>query len=591
MPRGASGVLVELESVVADPQGHLAPDLKAADFALESDRKLRIQECVYVDTRERRTMVFLVDDLGLSAASMAAVREAIQKFVASELHPADRLAILRSGQGQGSLQELTGNPEDLTPAIAALGFNPRYAHYSSGSARNAAFASGALGALRVAVEGLRRLAGRKSLVLFSSGLADVPVADLNALAASARRAEVSVYGIDPTGALAEPVAPDAPNPPASGATPLEFTNFALAHLDAASGMAGLARQTGGELMAGAGRVETALRGALAGPDGYYRISYLVPDAFWQPRLTVVRRGYSLLNTRQVSEGAANLQGFGASRETEDDLSHAISEPFTTGGLEVRLTPLFFQTTSGSVVNALVFFNPKDITFRRGLDGVYHGKVEVLAAAFGATAQSVRHASLGFDLNWSETERQEALRIGSVAALKLPVPGATLQIRAVVRDSFNGKIGSASQWLEVPSMQQGTMALSGLTLYGAAEAGTNRAAMKDPFETPGVRIFRIGDPIHYRCEIYNLTQDAAKAAGASVQITILQPSGAELVQKALPVSFEPAGDSGVHVASGRILLRTGVAPGRYQLQFTVTDLLAAGGAPPTAVQYAEFELRP
>ena len=126
-PRGASGRLTEMEALVADAAGRIAPDLTAADFSLESAKPMKIASCTYVDTRARRTMVFLVDDLVLTAEAIDDVRAALEKFVETAIQPDDRVAILRSGAGEGDLQQLTSDKETLHQAMARLYYNPRTA--------------------------------------------------------------------------------------------------------------------------------------------------------------------------------------------------------------------------------------------------------------------------------------------------------------------------------------------------------------------------------------------------------------------------------------------------------------------------------
>jgi VWFA-related protein len=580
--------LLEVEAIAADPTGRIAPDLTAADFTIaglndNSVRKVKIVDCAYIDTRERRTLALVLDDLALTADAVLQVRSAIQRFVAATLNPADRLAILRTGSGEGALQPLTGDKEILARAIARIEYNPRSALYSGGAARTRAFASGTLGILRVAIEGLRQLTGRKSVVLISPHLADQPVADLDALASAARRAEVSLYGIDPAGELATPV--DRP-PPSAGATPVEFTNFAIARLDTASGIPALAKRTAGVLAVADNAVDQALARILSGPDGYYRVAFQAPDLSDLAHLELTRPGYELLTTRQVTAGSRDPQGLTPSRRAEDDLSRAIVNPFFTGEIPVRLTTIFSHTTDGDIVETLVHFDMHNLALRQTLDGVYHGHVDALAAAFGTTVQSVAHAAQGVDLVWSQDQYQRAQVTGITIPLQMTVPTAALQIRVLVRDGASGRMGSAHRWLDVPSLKEGHLAVSSVLLEGPEE----KDAPKDSEATPDVRIFRLSQPITYRFDLYNLATDNQKASRVELQLTFFRPNGSVAVQPPLSLEFA-ATAVGARQAVGKITFPPNAEAGRYQLQVTVTDLLAPAGGPRTAMQFVEFELRP
>ena len=55
----------------------------------------------------RRTIAIVVDDLGLSFASTARVREVRRHFVDEEVQTGDLVAILRTGAGMGALHQFT----------------------------------------------------------------------------------------------------------------------------------------------------------------------------------------------------------------------------------------------------------------------------------------------------------------------------------------------------------------------------------------------------------------------------------------------------------------------------------------------------
>jgi VWFA-related protein len=580
--------MTEIEALVADAAGRIAPDLTAADFSLESGKPMKIASCTYVDTRARRTMVFLVDDLRLTAEAIDDVRAGLDKFVETAMQPDDRVAILRSGAGEGELQQLTGGKEALHQAIARLYYNPRRGFYTSGAARANAFNTGAMGTLRVAMAGLRRLPGRKAVVLFSLGLNEQPVTDLETLVADARRAEVSVYGIDPSAAVAVPV--ERPGP-STTATPVAFTDFALTQL-AETGMAGMAKRTAGELLASGAALPDVLARAMSAPNGYYRIGYLEPDAWAaSPRLKVVRPGMQLLSTRQASESSSDPQ-LAAPRQREDDLPRALLEPFTTGQIRTRITPLFYNSAQGSTVEVMVHFDVRDLTFRQGLDGTYHGAAEILVAAFGSTGQSLEHRAQRIDLGWNESQYQQGLRAGIVLMANLPVRSPMLQIRAVVCDDASGRMGSASQWLEVPAVEDGRLAISGIELTGPEDSATgDRFNLKEPDETPGVRIFRGSQPINYRCQVYNLTADAGKASRIDLQIVLFREGHMAISTQPLAIALRAGGDPRRRTTTGHITLPASMEPGRYAMRLSVTDKLASAGPPRTASQFVEFELRP
>ncbi len=120
-----------------DSSGHLVTNLGAGDFeVLEDGRPQKITACSYVNiadvasnranlpthSREpvnseppaihlkqeqvRRTVVLLVDDLGLSFQSIGRVRLALRKFVDQQMQPGDLVAVIRTRGGMGALEQL-----------------------------------------------------------------------------------------------------------------------------------------------------------------------------------------------------------------------------------------------------------------------------------------------------------------------------------------------------------------------------------------------------------------------------------------------------------------------------------------------------
>jgi VWFA-related protein len=246
--------LVQVDAVVTDSKGHYITDLTASDFVIEEDGKPRkITNLSYIQTglkptpgplrrekprsdlvtvpsaplrREevRRTIVLMVDNLGLSFESMAFVRSSLRKFIETQMQPGDLVAICRTASAEGMLQQFTSDKRILLAAVDALRWDPRlnlrigyfepYGKYSdlaqaltggeysklaqelgganvpgpSGATPAAALNNttaldpayeaelktdrilGALGALNHVVGAMREMPGRKSIVLFSDGM-------------------------------------------------------------------------------------------------------------------------------------------------------------------------------------------------------------------------------------------------------------------------------------------------------------------------------------------------------------------------------------------------------------------------------------
>ena len=72
----------------------------------------------------RRTIVLMVDDLGLSFESMAYVRTSLRQFVEKQMQPGDLVAVVRTGAGSGSLEQFTSDRRVLLSVVDGLRWNP-----------------------------------------------------------------------------------------------------------------------------------------------------------------------------------------------------------------------------------------------------------------------------------------------------------------------------------------------------------------------------------------------------------------------------------------------------------------------------------
>jgi VWFA-related protein len=140
--------LVQTNVVVTDKNDHVIPDLKLGDFDIYENGKkqdLKFMEFVSTDTGRRtegerpaslpegaevphdvktselkRVIAFVVDDLTIPFADMAAVRQLLLDFVNKQMMDGDLVAIIRVIGGKGLLQQFTTDRQLLRRAIAQL---------------------------------------------------------------------------------------------------------------------------------------------------------------------------------------------------------------------------------------------------------------------------------------------------------------------------------------------------------------------------------------------------------------------------------------------------------------------------------------
>ncbi|MCA1642354.1 MAG: hypothetical protein LC785_10485, partial [Acidobacteria bacterium] len=203
--------------------------------------------------------------------------------------------------------------------------------------------------------------------------------------------------------------------------------------------------------------------------------------------------------------------------------------------------------------------------------------------------------------------ERALGGGIDFALDMPLrkPGA-YQLRVVVRDTATARLGAAGQFVEVPALGNGRLALSGVVVNGSraaaasvntgapppAPAGDDANAQNDEPDaqaSPAVRRFRPQSSLNYAYVVFNARLD--KQTGQprlTARVRLLRDGGEVFASDDAPLSFGAQSDTARLLAGGSVRLGAGLDPGEYILQIVVTDKLA-DPKHHAAAQWIDFEI--
>jgi VWFA-related protein len=573
-----------------------------------------------VDTR--RAIALVVDDLNLSFTSVHSVREALRKFVDEQMQPGDLVAILRTGGGIGSLEQFSMNKRLLHAAIDRVRWNvagrggidsmPALQDDAAAAAsdsnnaealRHRLLSIGTAGALRHVVEGLRQLPGRKSVLLFSDGIRFAPnmaapgqgrgtLSPLRSLADQANRAAVVFYTIDARGLMYPGLQAkdDVGGDPVAVVQQINArsTNFMAER----AGLAYLAQETGGLFYKDDNDLPAAARQALNDQSGYYLLGYRPgEDAFARPRgvspyhhlKVVVKRPGLHVRTRAGYYGMADREPPPAAQDRAARLLAALRSPFVAGEIGLRLTGLFGNAAdTGSYIHAMPHIDGRDLTF--GEDGADWKKAEVdlVLVAVGENGAAVERSARHYRIRVSRREFDGAVKQGFLYRLMHTVkkPGA-YQLRAAVRDTNSLRMGSASQFIEIPNVSNRRMALSGILLESRSEAATGG---------PAVRVFRQGSPLAYGLVVYNPRLAGAGVSQVDIQARLFRDGKPVWSAPPVPLASPSLGDPTRVRFMKDLDLGPTMPPGEYLLQVTAIDKRAPRKSTPV-VQWTDFELAP
>ncbi|HVQ63954.1 MAG TPA: VWA domain-containing protein [Terriglobia bacterium] len=579
----------------------------------------------------RRTLAFVVDDLALSFDSGVRVRDSLKKWVNYEMENGDLVAIVRTSAGMGSLQRFTTDKEMLFKAIDLIRYQPGRVGVSSFAATNGAgptavnpetgevvdvsidrsvfldelehaYLVGSLGAIQYVVRGLKDLPGRKSLILFSESMkftflegpglvrsASLTNATSDArirkLADEANRSSVVIYAIDPRGVVnTELTAEDN----LTGLSDVEIGLVGAIRaerlIESQDGMIVLSQKTGGLFVRNNNDMTASLRQVVDDGDGYYLLGYQ-PDlftfeetrksAFHSIKVRVKRPGLTVRSRTGFFGKPDNEGSIPQTRKTQ--ITDALASPFASDDLRVRLTGLFSPSEKGaSVIDALLHFDARDVTFSEGPDGSRTAEGDIVAMTFDADGQQVDTVARSWKIVVQREAYDRLLTDGVVYTAVMPVkkPGG-YQLRAVVRDAGSQRLGSAMQYVEVPDVKKGRLTLSSIVMGAETLPNPGESDAGGPMDrkrvegSPAVRIFRSGAMIHYAYEVLNARLDNDKKPQLETQIRLFRDGQPVYVSRGASVTGEQQQKSKRLFLKGQFQLKQ-ISAGDYTLQIVVQD---------------------
>jgi hypothetical protein len=273
---------------------------------------------------------------------------------------------------------------------------------------------------------------------------------------------------------------------------------------------------------------------------------------------------------------------------------ALISPFSSADVHLRLTSLFGTDSHNQpVMRALLHIDGHDLTFTDAPDGWHQLSFEVLAVTFGDSGIVADKFGRTETMRVREDAYRQAQQQGLIYTLNLPLQrDGAYQLRVAVRDINSRRVGSASQFVEVPNLKKKQLALSGIVVAGidpAAAARLSPISGSDPATgaksgtqnseleaqaSPAVRRLHPGMTLNYAYSIYNAASDK-QTHRTQLQTQVRLFRGTELVYTGKVVSLDadqPASLKPIP-AAGTVQLGANEKPGDYFLQVIVTDLLA------------------
>jgi len=598
----------------------------------------------------RRTIALIVDDLTLSFESTYQTRRALKKFVDEQMEDGDLVAIIRTGAGIGALQQFTSDKRILYAAIEKVKWNPLGTGGVSAFApleektqadpdaeeplpgertqegferefrdfRDNFFVTGSLGALDFVIRGMSELPGRKSVVLFSDGFAmlntdatgvveaSTVLGPLKKLIENANRASVVVYAMDPRGLVYTGLtAADNTSGRTTEEVDKDLSDRRTKLSDTQDALRYISEETGGFAIVDSNDISGGVQRVLE-DQSYYLVSY-EPDSdtfdqakrkFNKVEVKVLRKGATARYRSgffNVADREKTVKPVATSASPAEQLQAALLSPFAVSGINLRLNALFGNDPKNvSFVRSLLHVTAADLQFTDIENGRKKAVFDVLAISFGDNGQAIDQLSKSYTLTVTPDAYKRAMTDGFVYHFLFPIKKAgPYQYRVAIRDMQSGRIGSASQFIEVPDLKKKRLTLSSIVLESLSEETMSKAAggaayESNPMTDTALRRVRLGSVLRAGFEVYNARPDSAKHPQLTAKVRIFHDGKLILDGKQSPVEFTGQSDL-QHIRVSRALsLGRKTAPGDYILQIIIRDEQAKP-KDQIATQFIQFEI--
>jgi VWFA-related protein len=502
-------------------------------------------------------------------------------------------------------QNTVVHPHDNIDAIQKAS---RDSAKNAAAAAKAIYAQSSIGTLRYIISGMTKLPGRKAMMLFSDGInigdtmnnksrAPAIFDFMQEITDAANRSSVVIYTFDTRGmqSTLAYAASDNSYEIIDGHRTQKLKERDRDFRDSQDGLVYLADQTGGKALLNSNDLDGGIKRALDEQAGYYLLGY-VPDA---DTFDASKRKFNKFEVKLKQPGlkVSYRSGFFSSDPSngirpqlnaEKQINDSLMSPFAQNDISLNINALYANDpTQGPYIRSFLHIDARGLKFSDAADNWKTAAFEVAAVAFGNNGLPVDHIETNYTIKAKGPTLDTILSNGFVYVLMLPIKKAGFyQYRVALRDSSTGKIGSASQVVEVPDLSKQRLTMSSLAVedvslntwqlitQGKVGTSNGQTQLKSTLLYDTVlKEFRPGTVLRYGFEVYNAKVDGSKNVHLETQAKITQND--RLIIKGNLNKFDttdPSSAANPRV-SGAMMLRDDLKPGEYVLELTVTDIVS------------------
>jgi len=656
--------LRQTDVMVFDAKGKFVDSLRREDFELRVDgRPMPItfferveagagnEEAQWTAARERpaatkdpvpttygRKVLFFVDDVHLSPASIVQARNLIRKYVDFEQTENDEVQVVSASGRTGFFQQLTdnkivlrkaterlthyqrpGKDYDLPPISSYQAFQiergdtdtldyfvdqllkqnrlmPRQQAVDIVRARagnimrqSSQWVLKTLNALDQTIRDAATVPGRKLLFFISDGfLVNSNYTDMSnairSLGSSAARAGVVIYSIDARG-LVVTLVDDGTGGDPSGRLLRASQGEVFAYQDPLNA---LAQDSGGRALFNNNDLYTAVDNGLKETSFYYLLGWTPERADDNPakfrRIELAVIGRPELQVR-VRKGSFNLETPKPKRQettkaqpVEAKLQEALVAKIPAREIPVSMALSYVDTHDKGASLSVTIEIPTEVLSSDTDDEKLPASVDFAGAVFDEEGKST--STFGQRVTLGEALKSGGRKV-TYTHNAFPRPGL-YQVRVAARDGLSGRVGTAKSWIEIPNLSQKKLTLSSIVVgerlasRPAEVVGAGRL-FSDQIPLNIARRFKEDSFLRCLVFVYNASRTGSdRLADIAIQVQVLRNNKPVITTAVKQLPTQPGQDQDRLPYASEISLK-GLAPGRYILSISAIDRAAKTSA--------------
>ena len=480
------------------------------------------------------------------------------------------------------------------------------------------YAQTSIGTMRYIISGMNELPGRKMMMLFSDGIeignesnksrSSSTYSYLQSLVDFANRSSVVVYTFDTKGLRSMSIAAsDNTYEIIDGHRGQKERERLDRFKESQDGLVYFAHQTGGKALLNSDDLNGGIQRALDEQVGYYLLAYQPGADSFDPEkrkfnkleVKVRRPGLSVSYRSGFFSSAAAPAPAATAPTAERSLAKTLMSPFVSNDIAVSVNALYANDASdGPYIRSFLHIDAKSLQFTEDAEGWKKASFDVAAVTFGDNGMPVENIDSKYTIKTKGATYDAMLKNGFVYVLIMPVkkPGV-YQYRVALRDAGTGKIGSASQIVEIPDLGKQKLTMSSLAVEDVSMNTWQNITQGKVGSKPGqmqvastllydtvLKQFSAGSVLRYGFEVYNAKTEGGQPK-LEWQARIMQNDKAVVEGNIIKYDQATQPASSVQRISGAILLKDALPAGDYVLQMNVRD----AGSKQTAMQLFPFEI--